>query len=224
MTTTPRRYGLTPGQPSLLSAGLDLCWAEKCETDDALADYNEAVRIDPKSAKAYDYRGIACFAKKDYDMAIADYSEAIRLDPKIVRLSGLSGHVLGSDQDAGLAPKHTPRLTQRTGPGTIAAWLTDGFPRADRVDKLIMGIASMNKGVMVAGKGRSIWVIGDSYTIKCNGNDTSEAYALIEAFVPPGGGPPPHLHRREHEAFYVLDGELQFHVEGRSFMATSGLV
>ena len=85
-----QEYGLTPGQPSLLSAGLDLL-AEKCETDDALADYNEAVRIDPKSAKAYDYRGIACFAKKDYDMAIADYSEAIRLDPKIVRLSGLSG-------------------------------------------------------------------------------------------------------------------------------------
>ena len=27
---------------------------------------------------------------------------------------------------------------------------------------------------------------------------------------------------REDEAFYVLEGELQFHVEGRSFMATSG--
>jgi quercetin dioxygenase-like cupin family protein len=79
----------------------------------------------------------------------------------------------------------------------------------------------MNNGVMVAGEGRSSWVVGDRYTIKCSGNDTSGAYALMEAFVPPGGGPPPHFHSREAEAFYILDGELQFHVEGRSFTATS---
>ena len=37
----------------------------------------------------------------------------------------------------------------------------------------------------------------------------------------PGNGPPPHIHSREDEAFYVLDGELQFNVDGRSFNATS---
>ncbi|MGA8351569.1 MAG: cupin domain-containing protein, partial [Isosphaeraceae bacterium] len=77
----------------------------------------------------------------------------------------------------------------------------------------------MNNGVMVAGKGRSIWVVGDRYTIKCSRNDTSGAYALLEAVVPPGAGPPPHIHSREDEAFFVLEGELQFYVEGRSFMA-----
>src|SRR5271166_2636627 len=87
---------------------------------------------------------------------------------------------------------------------------------------MIRGIASMNNGVMVAGEGRSIWVVGDRYTIKCRGNDTSGAYALLEAVVPPGAGPPPHIHSREDEAFFVLEGELQFYVEGRSFMATSG--
>ena len=80
----------------------------------------------------------------------------------------------------------------------------------------------MNNGVLVAGEGRSIWVTGDRYTIKCSGNDTSGAYALMEAIVPPGGGPPPHIHSREDEAFYVLEGELQFHAEDRSFTATSG--
>ena len=30
------------------------------------------------------------------------------------------------------------------------------------------------------------------------------------------------IHSREDEAFFVLEGELQFHVEGRGFMATSG--
>ena len=64
----------------------------------------------------------------------------------------------------------------------------------------------MNNGVLVAGEGRSIWVIGDRYTIKCSGNDTSGAYAMMEAIVPPGHGPPPHIHSREDEAFYVLEG------------------
>jgi len=80
----------------------------------------------------------------------------------------------------------------------------------------------MNNGVIVAGEGRSIWVVGDRYTIKCSGNDTSGAYALVEAIVPPGSGPPPHIHSREDEAFNVLEGELQFHADGLNFTATSG--
>ena len=35
----------------------------------------------------------------------------------------------------------------------------------------------MNNGVLAAGEGRSIWVVGDRYTIKCSGNDTSGAFA-----------------------------------------------
>ena len=80
----------------------------------------------------------------------------------------------------------------------------------------------MINGLLAAGQGRSIWVIGDRYTVKCSGNDTSGAFALIEAIVPAGGGPPPHIHSREDEAFYVLDGELHFHADGQSFTAKSG--
>jgi quercetin dioxygenase-like cupin family protein len=80
----------------------------------------------------------------------------------------------------------------------------------------------MDDRVMVAGEGRSIWVVGDRYTIKCSGKDTGGAYALLEAVVPPGAGPPSHIQSREDEAFYVLVGELQFDIEGRSFTATSG--
>ena len=49
--------------------------------DLAIADYSEAIRIDPKYALAYRNRGDVWYAKKDYDLAIADYTEAIRLDP-----------------------------------------------------------------------------------------------------------------------------------------------
>jgi hypothetical protein len=52
----------------------------------------------------------------------------------------------------------------------------------------------MDSRVMVAGEGRSIWVVGDRYTVKASGNDTGGAFALSEAWVPPGNGPPPHIH------------------------------
>src|SRR6266567_3870887 len=48
----------------------------------ALADYNEAIRLDPKSALALSDRGVAYGNKGDYDRALADLNEAIRLDPK----------------------------------------------------------------------------------------------------------------------------------------------
>jgi quercetin dioxygenase-like cupin family protein len=80
----------------------------------------------------------------------------------------------------------------------------------------------MENGVLKAGEGRTVWVVGDRYTIKSSGADTSGRFTLIEALVPPGGGPPPHIHSREDEAFYVLEGELLFHADGRSFTAREG--
>src|SRR5437868_6099698 len=80
----------------------------------------------------------------------------------------------------------------------------------------------MRTGVRRAGEGRAYWVVGDLYTILAPGEDTGGAYALIHAEVPPGGGPPPHVHRREDEAFYVLEGELAFHADAHDIRATAG--
>jgi len=49
--------------------------------DKAIADCNEAIRLDPKLASAYSNRGIAWGFKKNFDKAIADYNEVIRLVP-----------------------------------------------------------------------------------------------------------------------------------------------
>jgi len=59
------------------------------------------------------------------------------------------------------------------------------------------------------GEGRTIAVFGDVYRFLAVGEDTNGKYALWEAVVPPGGGPPPHVHSREEEGFYVLEGEIQ---------------
>ncbi len=60
------------------------------------------------------------------------------------------------------------------------------------------------------GKGRTIYVVGDLYRFLAVGDDTNGSYAFWEALVPPGGGPPLHVHSREEEGFYVLDGEATF--------------
>lgn len=60
----------------------------KKDYDGAIADYNEAIRLDPSQALtyhvlAYVNRARLYFDKEDYDRAIADYSEAIKLDPYV---------------------------------------------------------------------------------------------------------------------------------------------
>ena len=59
-----------------------LAYRVKGENDRAIADYTEAIRLDPKNANAYSNRGYAYSDKGDTDRAIADFTEAIRLDPK----------------------------------------------------------------------------------------------------------------------------------------------
>ena len=49
---------------------------------EAISDYDEAIRLDPKDAIAYNNRGLAKSELGKYLEAISDYDEAIRLDPK----------------------------------------------------------------------------------------------------------------------------------------------
>lgn len=72
------------------------------------------------------------------------------------------------------------------------------------------------------GRGRTISVVGDAYRFLATGAETDGKYALWEATVPPGGGPPPHVHSREEEAFYVLEGEITFRANGETIIARAG--
>ena len=47
-----------------------------------IANFNQGLQLDPKSADAYNNRGVVYSDKKDYDRAIADYNQALQLDPK----------------------------------------------------------------------------------------------------------------------------------------------
>ena len=70
------------------------------------------------------------------------------------------------------------------------------------------------EGILVKrpAEGRRIGLVGDVYRFVMTGHETDGRYTLLEATVLPGGGPPPHIHRREEETFYVLEGEITFQI------------
>ena len=49
--------------------------------DQAIADYTQAIRLNPNYALAYYNRGNVYYRKGDYDRAIADYEAVLRINP-----------------------------------------------------------------------------------------------------------------------------------------------
>ncbi|MDP1798042.1 MAG: cupin domain-containing protein [Planctomycetaceae bacterium] len=74
-----------------------------------------------------------------------------------------------------------------------------------------------------ANDGRTIAVVGDVYRFLATGAETAGRYAQWEAIVPPGGGPPPHVHSREEEGFYVIEGAITFQIGTERVVATVGM-
>jgi quercetin dioxygenase-like cupin family protein len=72
------------------------------------------------------------------------------------------------------------------------------------------------------GEGQVIALVGDLYRFLAISDDTDGSYAIWEALVSPGGGPPPHVHSREDEGFYVLKGQINFHFEDQTIKAGPG--
>ena len=64
----------------------------------------------------------------------------------------------------------------------------------------------------VAGEGERIWFVADTLTLKATAASTDKSYTVVECLTAPGGGPPPHVHTREDEFWYVLDGTFEIHI------------
>ena len=58
-----------------------MIWQEKKLYDQAVADCNEVLRIDPRNAQAYRKRAQIAWDQNQVDQALADYARAIELDP-----------------------------------------------------------------------------------------------------------------------------------------------
>ena len=76
--------------------------------------------------------------------------------------------------------------------------------------------------VRAPGEGPAFWVLTDCVTFPLTGAETGGAFAMADITVLPGGGPPPHVHAREDEIFYILDGTFALISDRRAFTARAG--
>jgi quercetin dioxygenase-like cupin family protein len=77
-----------------------------------------------------------------------------------------------------------------------------------------MHVQERTATVLQPGEGRRIWVLDALHIDKLTGEETNGGLFVLEARVPPGGGPPPHIHHAEDEIFYVLQGAVTFFADG----------
>jgi len=72
------------------------------------------------------------------------------------------------------------------------------------------------------GEGRAIWFLRNRMNVKATAATTGGAFGLVESVIAPGFSPPLHVHHKEDEAFYVLEGEVTMQCGDRRFRATAG--
>jgi mannose-6-phosphate isomerase-like protein (cupin superfamily) len=70
--------------------------------------------------------------------------------------------------------------------------------------------------------GRMHRIGGDIGRVLVAGEETNGEFAVIEALADPGSGPPLHVHHREDEHFYVVEGQAKFVAGGKTILASAG--
>jgi quercetin dioxygenase-like cupin family protein len=68
----------------------------------------------------------------------------------------------------------------------------------------------------------AIWYNGHTFSILLDTRQTAGAFALLHCYFRKGGEPPAHFHRIEDETFYILEGEIRFHIGDKKFTAKAG--
>ena len=82
-----------------------------------------------------------------------------------------------------------------------------------------------------AGGGPTFTMLWTTMRLLATATGTRGRYTVIEQVTPPGWGPPRHIHSREDEIFYILDGSYELHVgdarrtvsSGASAISSSGM-
>jgi mannose-6-phosphate isomerase-like protein (cupin superfamily) len=76
--------------------------------------------------------------------------------------------------------------------------------------------------VLETGRGQRFWLMGDFYAVKATAEQTGGAYSITEIESFPGNGPPAHIHRKEDECFYVVEGAFSVILGDRIFDVADG--
>ncbi len=71
-------------------------------------------------------------------------------------------------------------------------------------------------------QGERFTIIGGSVRILIDGEASGGQCCVFECPVPPGDGPPLHVHEHEDELFYVVRGRFKFSIDGREVVGEPG--
>lgn len=82
----------------------------------------------------------------------------------------------------------------------------------------------MSRGAFVLGpdEGHTVWSLGGRFTMKLSGADVADRFFVTEALAFHTTEPPLHIHHREDEAWYVLEGQMTFYVADEVLEAPAG--
>jgi mannose-6-phosphate isomerase-like protein (cupin superfamily) len=72
------------------------------------------------------------------------------------------------------------------------------------------------------GGGRPLWFLRNRIDVKATADSTGGAFGLVESLIAPGFSPPLHVHHREDESFYILEGEVTMQCGEKRFRASAG--
>ena len=93
-------------------------------------------------------------------------------------------------------------------------------PDPEQGEETMNGDAARTYG-LEKGEGEARWWLGGLATIKATGKETGGRYTLVEV-LEPEGEQPFHVHHREDEGFWVLEGELTFEIGEEKIKASPG--
>lgn len=66
------------------------------------------------------------------------------------------------------------------------------------------------------------WLVDSVWAVLASADTTGGALTAIDQLMPARSGPPPHVHERLHEYFYLLDGEIRFQLGTDVLTAKAG--
>jgi mannose-6-phosphate isomerase-like protein (cupin superfamily) len=94
-------------------------------------------------------------------------------------------------------------------------------PLADKEGQAVVPLSRMNGAYLLnRSQGVQYWGPGgDRYEFLATGEKSGGTNFILLANIPIGGGPPPHAHKNEAEAFILLSGALVFTIGTERFEA-----
>lgn len=81
---------------------------------------------------------------------------------------------------------------------------------------------SIDAQLVGPGEGQALWFLRNRMSVTATAATTGGGSGLLESVIAPGFSPPMHVHHREDESFYILEGEVTMQCGEKQFHASAG--